>query len=196
MDDQAKQLMSDQRCPMIEYNQPLSSPYVSPVVTITIGHKNYVIPGDYLRKYPQWHSNLTWNPHIKLPDVDEDIGHTLVHFLYTGTYETLGSAPDPRISSAAGEYRRSTLVYQVARTYGLPELEALAKKYMEHFGGSVSIFDILRAAKGVFSKLPDDEVWLPRYIKTKLQRAFVSDETTCVTSFTANLERNKFFTGL
>ncbi|EGE86661.2 hypothetical protein BDDG_09608 [Blastomyces dermatitidis ATCC 18188] len=110
-----------------------------------IGCKKYIISGCYLWKYPQWNRNLTWNPYITLPDVDEDIGHTLVHFLYTGIYETLGSAPDPDISCTAREFRKSALVYHIARTYNLPELETLAKKYIEHFEESISIFNILQA---------------------------------------------------
>ncbi|KAL2368911.1 hypothetical protein RJZ57_006693, partial [Blastomyces gilchristii] len=94
------------------------------------------------------------------------------------TYETLGSALNPDISYTAREFRRSALVYHVVRTYNLSELETLAKKYIEHFEKSISIFNILQAVRKMFSKHSDHKVWLLSYIKTKLEKVFVSDETT------------------
>jgi hypothetical protein len=63
-----------------------------------------------------------------LGDVDEDIGHSFVHFLYTGQHETLDSKCDH-----VKVYRKSVLAYQAARTYRLVDLEAVARKYIEHF---------------------------------------------------------------
>ncbi|PGG94985.1 hypothetical protein AJ80_10061, partial [Polytolypa hystricis UAMH7299] len=174
MSDEAKHLIPGQESLKIEYNQPKSSPYATKGATIHIGYKEYVIPRYYLQQHQLWNS---WSSSITLSDVDEDVGHTFVHFLYTGAYETLSSAPDPGVSCAVREYKRSVLAYHAARKHRLPELEVLSKKYIEHFGESISIFDILRAAGKAFSKLPDDEGWLLSHIKTKLQRAFESDET-------------------
>ena len=68
------------------------------------------------------------------------------------------------------EYRKSLLVYQASRTYGLFSLEALARDYVESFGEELSVPDILRITGEVFSKLPEDEVWLLSYIKESLRR--------------------------
>lgn len=55
--------------------------------------------------------------------------------------------------------------YQAARKYGLPELEALAKKYIGHFGEFMQLEDILGTAVDVFTKLPHDKVWFERYLR-------------------------------
>jgi hypothetical protein len=107
---------------------------------------------------------------IALPDVYEDAGHTLVHFLYSGNYETIRSPSDIDTCGITGEYRRSILVYHASRKCGLPDLESLAKYYVELFGEEMSLHDILRLTRGVFSTLPEDETWLPNYIRRHLLR--------------------------
>lgn len=110
-------------------------------------------------------------------DIHEDIGHTFVHFLYSGSYETIISPLGRGVDCIAREYRRSVLVYEAARTYDIPDLEALARKYIEHFGMALSLFDVLRTIKEVFSKLPEDESWVPLYVKQKLKQSFLIDES-------------------
>lgn len=142
-----------------------------------IGDKKYGIPEHYLLKCPQLDRQSWGSFTITLSDVDEDVGHTFVHFLYSGSYETLNSALDQGTSCVAREYRRSILVYKAARLYDLPGLEVLARKYIEQFGESLPLFDILRATRDAFSRLPKDESWLPSYIKRNLQQSFMSDRS-------------------
>jgi hypothetical protein len=116
----------------------------------------------YIQGIPQIKREFKWDSvgNIPLADVDEDIGHTFVHFLYTGKYETLYSNCD-----RVREYKRSVLAYQAARKYGLPELESVARKYIEHFGALMELEDILDTAVDVFMKLPHDEVWFQSYLR-------------------------------
>lgn len=152
---------------------PISRPYELPIVTITIGHTKYGIPGNLLQDYPKLTQDPTQNPHIALVDVDEDVGHTLVHFLYSGSYETI----DLTLMEGTymeREYQRSLLVYQASRTYNIPNLGELAKKYIEHFDKVIPVYGILQATGRVFPKMPKDEEWLPNYIKKVLRRALLS----------------------
>jgi hypothetical protein len=107
--------------------------------------------------------------------VDEEVSHTVVHFLCTGNYETLRKASKPGASKTAIEYRRSMLVYQAAREYDLYNLETYAKKYIEMFGESMSIFKKMEAAREIYSKLPQDETWLDSHINKQLRIAFSLD---------------------
>jgi hypothetical protein len=61
-----------------------------------------------------------------MSNVDEDVGHTVVHFLYTGGYETVSSPLDESILDLAREYKRSVLVYHALRTWGPTDLKVLA----------------------------------------------------------------------
>ncbi|EAL91126.1 hypothetical protein KXX54_001501 [Aspergillus fumigatus] len=143
---------------LIEYNQPESS-----------------IPVCYIQNYPQFSDSYLYEPPFILSKVNEEVGHTVVHFLCTGNYETLRTASEPGASKIGIEFRRSMLVYQAAKEYDLYDLETYAKKYIEVFGESMSIFDIMEAAREIYSKLPKDEIWLTGYIYKQLEIAFSLD---------------------
>jgi hypothetical protein len=121
------------------------------------------------------HNTPSWT--IELPEVDEDIGHTLVHYLYTGSYQTLKpqgvSGPPDNIT----EYRRAALVYCSARLYQLDDLAKHAIEKMQLFDEGLSIFQILDIAKDVYPKLLDEDLWLPEYLTTKVEIAFTADNT-------------------
>lgn len=145
------------------------------MATICIGRKKYGIPRSFLRNYPQLTQKLAGGSQIMLADIEEDVGHTLVHFLYSGSYETIDSALAEE-THVEREYRRSLSVYQASRTYDIPELGELAKNYVEHFDEAVPLYEILRATREVFSKLPEDESWLPTYMKRVLDRTSMFHE--------------------
>lgn len=90
--------------------------------------------------------------------MNEEVGHTVVHFLCTSNYETLQTASKPGASKIGIKFRRSMLVYQAAKEYDLYNLETYAKKYIKVFGESMSIFDIMEAAREIYSKLPKNKI--------------------------------------
>ncbi|KAJ5967185.1 hypothetical protein N7501_003433 [Penicillium viridicatum] len=98
--------------------------------------------------------------------VSEDAGHTLVHFLYTGSYETL----EEDTLDLAREYKTSVLVYHASRNWGLTGLEVLAQQKMQHLDKELPILEILQVTRDVFSSLPEGETWLAGYIQGNLQR--------------------------
>ncbi|KAJ5654767.1 hypothetical protein N7490_001770 [Penicillium lividum] len=106
-----------------------------------------------------------------MSDVDGDVGHTVVHFLYTGGYETVSSPLDEGTSDLAREYRRSVLVYHASRTWGLTGLEVLSQQKMHHLDEELPVLEILPVMRDVFSSLPAGETWLPDYIQGHLQRS-------------------------
>ncbi|PLN84983.1 hypothetical protein BDW42DRAFT_17601 [Aspergillus taichungensis] len=111
-----------------------------------------------------------------MSDVDEDVGHTMVHFLYTGGYETVRSPLGEGTSDLAREYKRSVLVYHASRTWGLTNLEVLAQQKMLLLDEELPILEILRVVREAFSSLPADETWLPHYIQGNLQRSLRPDD--------------------
>ena len=103
-------------------------------------------------------------------DIDQDVGHTVVHVLYTCSYETVWLSLDEGASDLTREYKRSVLVYHASRAWGLSDLEFLAKQNMQHLDEDLPVLIILRIIRDVFSSLPVDEPWLPGYIQGILQR--------------------------
>lgn len=62
------------------------------------------------------------DPIIWLTEIDEDVGHTLVHYLYTGEYQTLRESEHRRHT----EYKRSVLVYCAASNLEIVDLGDMA----------------------------------------------------------------------
>lgn len=124
--------------------------------------------------------------------MDEDIGHALVHYLYTGSYQTLkpkdvsaAASDDPTGREGNGkagnldrllEYKRSARLYCVAKTYGLFRLETLSMVRIESFKDGISIWDTLDIAEEAYKKLPNDAIWFSMYLKGKMQAAMNEDK--------------------
>ncbi|KAI9934569.1 hypothetical protein ASPWEDRAFT_43988 [Aspergillus wentii DTO 134E9] len=167
------------------YPQPSKSPYQTPIMTLFIGQKrdSYSIPENYLRQSPKLVlANGFWGKHLFLSDVDEDVGHTLLHYLYTGGYETIKPWPfmDVDLSKWELEYRRSALAYCAARTYQLDGLIAHAQHYMEKFASMISIFALLNIVTGVYPSLSEGEDWFLDHVKSRIAAAFAEDNTLFV----------------
>ncbi|GLA78838.1 hypothetical protein AtubIFM55763_000730 [Aspergillus tubingensis] len=100
----------------------------------------------------------------------------MVHFLYTGGYETVNSPLNEGTSDISREYKKSVLIYHASRTYGLLELENLAKQKMKQLDEEVPILEVLQITRDIFPSLPAGEAWLPSYIEGKLQRLLAPED--------------------
>lgn len=100
----------------------------------------------------------------------------MVHFLYTGDYETVSSPLDEGTSDLIREYKRSVLVYQASSTCGIVDLELIANQKMQQLDEELPILEILRAMRDVFSSLPVGETWLPGCIQGNLQRLLKTED--------------------
>ncbi|KAL2821431.1 hypothetical protein BDW59DRAFT_174159 [Aspergillus cavernicola] len=162
----------------IDYNQPEISPYEqSRIIVITVGNKNYSIPENYIQGH-LLQTRQYRNSRIILEDINADIGHTILHFLYKGEYETIADREiHPDTSRVELEYKRSVQVYYAARKYEIHGLETLAQNYIESLSESLSVFQILQGARMIFSRLSEDETWFHDYLHSKLSSSFANDET-------------------
>ncbi|MCJ1422848.1 hypothetical protein MMC29_000728 [Sticta canariensis] len=176
---------------MRQDDRPETSPYITPIFTLLVGSDRvqYTIQEGFLHQSPLWAEKCKskpWGNKIALPDVDKDIGHSLVHYLYTGNYQTMkpqtiseagpGGAIIPTETDKEREYRRSVLLYCVARTYGLDELKHLSMHHIEIPQDDISIWDVLDIAKEAYEKLPDDEVWFTEHLRWKLEDSLRVDK--------------------
>ena len=135
---------------------------------------------DYLRFVPKWSEKCNFHPD-PLPiidlssDVHEDAGHTLVHYLNTGTYQTLKLPGKSGIGQNLADYKTSVLTYCVARNQGLPGLETLAKHHVTVSGESLPFFDLLDITAAIYGELPAGEQWFVTFLKSTIDAAFKSD---------------------
>jgi hypothetical protein len=112
-----------------------------------------------------------------LPDVDKSIGHALVHYLYTGTYQTLDDLNCSLAEQTHSEFKRAVLAYATAKKHELHGLEELAKDKIEHFGAEMNIHDVVETIKDEYSKLPGNSTWFLDFLKEKARAAFEVDHT-------------------
>ncbi|KAF2848287.1 hypothetical protein T440DRAFT_537022 [Plenodomus tracheiphilus IPT5] len=112
---------------------------------------------------------------VPLPEIDEATAHTLVHYLYTGKYQALGSESESE-EAIALDYKLGTCAYCAAIRYKLPGLVELAREKITSFGEDVSIFDILAVAKDhAFPMLPEDELWYSGYVESAINGAMAEN---------------------
>lgn len=139
--------------------------------------QSYTVPKPLVEQFEKLERRLRGSAYttqyIPLDEVREDIGHTIVHYLYTGEYQTLAVEEEGAIRER--EYERSVRVYCAALEYDMHDLTSKAMRYIEHFHDSVDIFRILPVAAGAWDSLPKDNTWYPDYLDRRLAAAFESD---------------------
>ena len=157
-------------------------PYTTRPYTLLIGASRvqYTVLEDYLRFVPKWSEKCNFQanplPIIDLTaDVHEDAGHTLVHFLNTGAYQTLKLPGISGIGQKLADYKTSVLAYCVAKNHGLPVLETLAKHHVTTSGEKLPFFDLLDITATVYGELPAGEQWFVTFLKNTIDAAFKSD---------------------
>jgi hypothetical protein len=101
--------------------------------------------------------------------------HTLVHFLYTGRYNTL-EPRDVGARTALSQYKLGTCAYCAAIRYKLPGLAELAKQTMVAEQEHLTILDVLVVAREhAFPLLPEDESWFSSYLEDAIHAAVTKD---------------------
>jgi len=113
---------------------------------------------------------------VELREVDDDIGHTFIHYLYTGRYQTLslGSLPDD--VKTATEFKRSVLTYFAARLCGIEKLEELTKVKIEELSKELSVFDIQHVAEEVAPKFPRSGDWFSSQVDKWVKTALIAND--------------------
>ncbi|KAJ0413449.1 hypothetical protein BJY00DRAFT_319790 [Aspergillus carlsbadensis] len=174
--------------------QAATSPYGGRAIEVLIGHKqdHYIIPSNLARQIPCFRPGCELNGRVLLPNVNEDVGHTFMHFLYTGEYRTAkahsATASDTAPSTTTDtkiEYNRSVLAYQAAISRG-PGFEGLAqhaRDCMQVLDSHIPVFDIITLGRKTMAKI--DDVWFSKYLTDRIIASFEEDE--------AIFQEEKFF---
>jgi hypothetical protein len=144
-------------------------PYTEPPVALRVGRNETVhyVPHHLL---PSSWTSAGPGGNFDLPDIDLETGHTLVHFLYTGTYQALTNS-----NSAIG-LKRAILVLIALQSWHLPDLQQLTMQEVEKHAATLEIFEVLDAVKDDFARL-DPRGWVYDFLREKAQAAFEKDHT-------------------
>ena len=173
---------------MINAN-PINSPYACPAVNVLVGAsgKRFTAPLQIIKEaFPLECDHHSWDYHVTLPHVDEDIGHTLIHYLHTGDYQTLAHHHPCEVPECTTEYNRSLLAYRAALHYDLEGLAKHAKNQIQRLDKDISLFNIISLVRRVFPAVSGDS-WLSEYLSTQILAGFEMDEEL--------FQKEEFFTG-
>jgi hypothetical protein len=166
-------------------NPGFQSPYGGRAIEVLIGHKQelYIVPSNLARQIPCLRPGCEFNGIVRLRDVNEDVGHTFMHFLYTGEYTTAKSpsatawhtAPNDTTDTQI-EYNRSVLAYQAAISCGsgLEGLAEHARDCMQVLDNHIPIFDIISLGRDTMAKI--DDAWFSKYLTDRIIASFEEDE--------------------
>ncbi|KAK3377513.1 hypothetical protein B0H63DRAFT_219990 [Podospora didyma] len=148
-------------------NRPETSPYASPPCTIPFSTP-LTIPLDFLQKSPKLHA--AYESRLpELPDIPEDIGHVLVHYLHTGTYEALKPKEAETPAKQLYELRTSIRAYATARAYDLPDLMRLAEVRIEKYGAGLTLPQLLEITRDSHPTLSEADEWFLDYLKSRIR---------------------------
>jgi hypothetical protein len=114
------------------------------------------------------------------------MGHTLVHYLYTGTYQALRAKGEVVASPVHVKFEQALLTFVLASAYKLPGLEKLAKQQIETCGRRMALVEILDAARKEFSNVAGS--WFHEYLQARAKEQFDLDHTLLAsTAFIENM---------
>jgi hypothetical protein len=144
-------------------------PYTEPPVALRIGPNETVhyVPHHLL---PSAWTSAEPGGNFDLPDIDLETGHTLVHFFYTGTYQSLSN------SNSATGFKRAILVLIALQSWHIPDLQHLTKQEIEKHAATLEVFEILDAVKDDFARI-NSQGWVYDFLREKAQAAFEKDHT-------------------
>lgn len=156
-------------------NYRVSSPYAQDFVHLHIGFKSdcYLVPRPLIMQNPKLAEYFDdGRQYIRLLDIEAEIGHTFVHYLYTGQYHTLEASG----LTLKEQYRRSVLTYKASLRYSIPPLEDLSKQQMERLGSAVGIFDMIAVASQEYFNIQWYSSWYAGYLEEMVTTAFTADK--------------------
>lgn len=107
-------------------------------------------------------------------DFPQEAGHVLVHYLYTGRYQTLRQEDLARETLLKTPLEVSLCVFNIAQTYEVPGLASLAKERIACFSDKLAPLSFLRTAKDISQWLTSsaDDTWLYNLVKSRVHRLF------------------------
>ncbi|KAK1750502.1 hypothetical protein QBC47DRAFT_365112 [Echria macrotheca] len=147
--------------------RPEISPYASPACTVPFASP-LTVPKDILLRSPKLHAAYE-SQLPELPQISDDIGHILVHYLHTGSYESLKPKEVDTLAKQIAELRTSIRAYATARAYDLPDLMRLAEKNIEKYGEGISLPLLLEITKEAHPGLSEADGWFLDYLKSRIR---------------------------
>ncbi|KAK1991470.1 hypothetical protein LX36DRAFT_531044, partial [Colletotrichum falcatum] len=156
---------------------PKVSPYSSTSCRVYFrSGKPFRVPRDLL--CDEFKNMRRGSGEVRLKNVPDEVGHVIVHYLYTRTWQTLEGADPPE--DAAGPPPPDRLevgmhVYAAAQTYGMPGLAELARQDISRRAAPLPALQVLLTASDVCRLLGDGDAWFSAFVGDRVERLLRDD---------------------
>ncbi|KAH8732136.1 hypothetical protein GQ44DRAFT_274170 [Phaeosphaeriaceae sp. PMI808] len=165
----------------VESQKSIISPYTELPIKLLIGQYERVhyVPKHFLQPLRLTLTNI--EERVRLPDIDINTGHILVHYLYTRRYQPLDTDSNTIASNPKMGFRQALLAHIMSGTYNLPDLQRLTMEEIKKHGKTLSISEVLDATKDDFARLePGGE--FHEYLRCKTKDAFDHNDRSVFSS--------------
>ncbi|KAI4869796.1 hypothetical protein F4820DRAFT_405940 [Hypoxylon rubiginosum] len=152
--------------------RPEKTPYGDqPIQLYFEGGSFYVLPA-LIASYPKLDEVPNWSAYSRdknLKAFSHRVGHVLIHYLLTGTYQCLEKKGASSEEKSRDEFTTSIEAYKFAEEYELSALKDLAKGEIERVGRQLQVTQVLDLLKDVYQTPRADDMWLHNYIKSRVE---------------------------
>ena len=129
--------------------------------------------------YVPWHllqatdwSTVAAGGQIDVPSMNSNTGHTLVNYLYTGTYQTLSSGTNDVEQQPQLQFEQALLVYKASLTHDLPGLEELAMQQIEEQSVHMNLRAVINTTRNNLKKKKSPDRRLQGFLEGRMRKDF------------------------
>ncbi|VUC37383.1 unnamed protein product [Clonostachys rosea] len=156
-----------------ELSKPLQSPYSSKSCAIFFEDEGPIyVHKKLLDASPKL---VPKNGRLDFDDISIDVGHILVHFLFTEKYQYLGLRRQTK-DEVLDEFSTALLACSAAKTLELPGLFRLAKEQLEIVGNQLKLTSIVRAIEALRPS-PINILEVAAYLSSRVERLVKSSSS-------------------
>ncbi|KAH7024610.1 uncharacterized protein B0I36DRAFT_352825 [Microdochium trichocladiopsis] len=150
-----------------------SRPYAD-IITIRFTDQVLHVHSFLVKRFPKLHALVSTHNEVDMHDVSGAAGHTIVNYLYNGTYEILTSVNDAGMPASHNDdaLHSSLEVYAAARKFQLDALQKSAEEDIKSRTAHIKPLDALALVKKVFPFHDAGDTWLRGYMKKLLDAAY------------------------
>ncbi|QKX61830.1 uncharacterized protein TRUGW13939_08986 [Talaromyces rugulosus] len=165
------------------WHRPKPSPYLSRFIKVCFGNSQdrYMVPEDLIRPHRQLSRRLSYistSDALDLQEADSQVGHTFIHYLYSGTYESLDYNGLNTMYTRGKDFEHGILVYSAAIEYDIAELAQLAKDEVSQAAADLELSSVIRHARKVFDSLPRGNKWIFELLASLMEERLEKDAHT------------------
>ncbi|KAF4460155.1 hypothetical protein FALBO_13068 [Fusarium albosuccineum] len=157
--------------------EPIESPYLGSSFKLEFADQRVVrVQRRIIAKHPKFEAHFK-NRRLELSDMTEGQAHILLHYLYTGKYDTMEPQGESAPEKNAKAFAISLWVYAAAVEYDLDHLAVLATIQLSMLGSKLTFLEIVRIMDREEFCLGEDETWLVGYLAERAGDPFVEPVT-------------------